>query len=240
VTTEPLPPPTLPPSTSTPARFRLSTPRIERLSLSWSIKLIALVALVTAVVTLGVVPSALWLERSRVPGDTAIAIIATAATWFQAVLATLAAIVALLAYHDLQRRPRLELTVRHERADVRFALANSGNAIAKSPVVIVKFDDYVYPQSALSDPAFSTHWRVAHPVRRRPRGTTWTHTVVRWGSANRVVHPGARWLLPPLPTPVILQPRTKTPKPGIHVLRGSVSWTCDGAPMTRAEIEFDL
>lgn len=213
----------------------ISPDRQDSRPLSTGVRGVALVALGLAGGLLVGVPVGLLMT----PGVSVAAmldVVGTAASWYQAALAALGAIIALLAYQDLIRQPKLELRRRGSEFELRWALKNIGNATAKSPVVIVQFDDYVFGTPYLAHPAFSTRWTVSYATRRKGSIRRWRYTLVRWGGVGRLVHAGSSWLLPPIPIPLVLDPRTGLPKPGVHSITGTVSWTCEGAPMKRATI----
>jgi hypothetical protein len=180
-----------------------------RAPVGWPVRLVTAIIVVVSLVCLVVIPGFAVLSNADV--GTKAGVIQAATSWWGAVLALIASIIAALAYRNSVHRPDLEIGAVNSLDVVALTLTNVGAASARGLVVRVRFD-----------PPFEFNPQYLVPSWRREdfTGDGMYRTLTWYGDESAIVHPGFEFHVPPI--------SFSTHDRGDVAVIATVTWACEG------------
>jgi membrane protein implicated in regulation of membrane protease activity len=184
-----------------------------------------------AAILLGAVPTVILLIiipmvvlSSDMDIATKMGVVQAATSWWSAVLALIASIVALIAYRNSIQRPDLELRAKNSLSVIELTLTNTGNASALKPVVRVRVGN----EGVLNWRGANVGWNYEE------FDADGYYRVLTWYGDEVVVHPGFKFTLPFID----LDPPSNS-----GLLREwptIVTWICEGGQSKEQDFKFVL
>ncbi len=184
-----------------------------------------------AAILLGAMPTVVLLVvvpivvlNSSMDVATKMGVVQAVTSWWSAILALIASIVALVAYRNSIQRANLELRAKNSLSTIEFTLMNVGNASAIRPVVRVRVGNEGVLQQAGENAGWIYEEFEADAYYR----------VLTWYGDETVVHPGFNFSLPLIsfgPSSIFGETR------GWPTV---ITWICEGGQLKEQNFEFSL
>ncbi|MEU6149999.1 hypothetical protein ABZ816_08380 [Actinosynnema sp. NPDC047251] len=196
--------------------------RFLRRKFGWRVWATIVIGSALTIFFLGIVPvMALY---SRYDMATRMGVVQASTSWWAAILALVASVIALMAYRNSVQRPNLRLRARNSLNVVNFTLTNAGSAGALRPAMRVRIGNEGLIRDAVSA---ESGWQYEDFMQDGYYAT------LAWYGESVTVHPGFEFHLPPIVfDSVMLEPPRQWPV--------SVIWACEGESLKEQEFKFDI